>query len=69
MLKGELNREDCDEEKVYEFLRLLKRPKRLIPDDNDCMQNAEWRIVVKTQKRAALLLSFQEEIVRCLNVP
>ena len=27
-LNGELKREDCDEEEVYEFLRLLKRPKR-----------------------------------------
>ena len=53
MLNGDAKREDCDEEEVCEFLRLLKRPKRLTPDDNDCMQNNEWRMVVKNTKKSS----------------
>ena len=50
-LNGDLNREECDEEEVYEFLRSLKMPKRSTYDDNDCMQNNEWRMVVKNAKK------------------
>ena len=51
MLNGDLNKEDCDEEEVCEFVRLLKRPKRLTPDEDDCMQTNEWRKVVKKFKK------------------
>ena len=32
IIDGELNRDDCDEEDVRQFLKLLKRPIGLIPD-------------------------------------
>ena len=50
MMKDKLNKEECDDEEVCQFLRLLKRPKRLTPDEEDCMQINEWKQVVKKQK-------------------
>ena len=68
MMNGDLNREDCDEEEVCEFLRLLKRPKRLMPDEDDCTQINEWKQVVKMQKKVVHHPCFQGEIMRCENV-
>ena len=58
IMNGDLNREDCDEEEMYEFLRLLKRPKKLIPDDEDYMQINEWKQVVKKQKKSSTSSTF-----------
>ena len=38
ILKGELNRDKYDEEEAYQFLKFLKIPKRLTPDEEDCIQ-------------------------------
>ena len=40
-----------------------------MPDDDDCVQNDEWRMVVKNAKKLALRLYFQEGIALHENVP
>ena len=50
-MKGELNRDECDDEEVHHFLKVLKRPKRLKPDEEDIMQKSEWKQVVRKAKR------------------
>ena len=42
-MKGELNREECDNKEVSKFLILLKRPKLLMPDNEDEIQVNEWK--------------------------
>ena len=36
-MKWELNRGECDEEEAHQFLKSLKRPDRLTPDEEDCV--------------------------------
>ena len=37
-MNGELNRKECDNEEVCQFLKLLKRPKGLVTDNEEEMQ-------------------------------
>ena len=57
-----LSREDCDVEEVYEFLRLLKRTKKLTPHDDDCVQNNECRMVVKNSKKEHFIHVFKKRL-------
>ena len=58
IMNGELNKEECDDEEVYQFLRLLKRSKRLMPDDEDCMQINEWKQVIRKAKKRRMSSAF-----------
>ena len=51
IMKGELNRDECDDEEVYQFLRLLKRPNRLTLDEEDFVQMNEWKQVARKAKK------------------
>ena len=42
-MKEELNREECDNEEVHKFLMFLKRPKGLTPDNEEEMEENEWK--------------------------
>ena len=46
-----MNREECDDEEVCQFLILLKRPKGLMPDKEDELQTNEWKQVVFGAKK------------------
>ena len=43
IMKGDLNREECDNEDVHQFLQLLKIPKSLFPDNEEKNQVNEWK--------------------------
>ena len=48
MLKGQLNREECDDEKVHEFLKLLKRPTEDRRDQEEkIITEKDWIKVIK----------------------
>ena len=51
IMNGELNRIECGEEDVCQFLKLLKRPKDLMLDEEDCMQVNELKQVVRREKK------------------
>ena len=51
IIKGELNRDECDDDDACQLLQLLKRPKGLIPDNKDDMQVNEWNQVVRRAKK------------------
>ena len=53
IMNGELKKDGCDKEDVYQFLKLLKRPTGLIPDEEDFMEANEWKQVVSKAKNAA----------------
>ena len=67
-MNGDSNREEGDDKEVCEFLRSLKRPKRLTLDEEDCMQINEWKQVAKQAKKVAHHPYFQGEIVRHAHV-
>ena len=50
-MKGELNRDECDEEEVCQFLNLSKIPKRLMLDEEDSTQMSEWKQVARKAKK------------------
>ena len=51
IMKGELNRDKCDDDDVHQFLQLSKRPKGLTPDNEDDVQANEWKQVIRRTKK------------------
>ena len=59
-LEGRLERTDCDNQEVIDFLQLLKRPKNSNENDFNPMDKSHWREVIKKSKKRACLRSFQK---------
>ena len=64
-MKEELNREECDNEEVRQFLMLLKRPKGLMPDNKNEIQLNEWKQVVRraTKRVTSPMFSMRDYFV------
>ena len=45
-LEGVLQRTDCDNQEVFDFLQLLKRPKTTTSDDFNLLHKEDWSKVV-----------------------
>jgi len=52
ILKGDLQRDECDYDNIYEFLKLLKQPPRIRRNrSNEEISEEQWKKVVKQSKR------------------
>ena len=65
ILEGRLERNDCDNQEVFDFLQLLKRPKNSTTNDFNPMDKAYWSEVVKKSKNGSRLRSFQKGTMQC----
>ena len=69
ILKGEIQREDCDNDNMYYFLKLLKQPKGIC-QNTTCgdITTEQWMKVAKKSKRRSASSIFPDEIMQLINV-
>ena len=60
ILEGRLERNDCDNQEVFDFLQLLKRPKNSTTNDFNPMDKADWSEVVKKSKKRSVSSFFSK---------
>ena len=51
ILIGEVNREDCDSNEVFEYLELLKQPEYMNTTQYKAITLEEWTRVIKQLKK------------------
>ena len=51
ILKGEITREDCDSNNIYEFLKLLKKPNEVSSRQKKSASADDWIKVAKLSKK------------------
>ena len=60
VLNGEINEGDCEDERAYQFLRLLKRQSRVSWNNDSGVTKERWSKVVKDSKKRSASLIFSK---------
>ena len=58
ILNGEFRRDECDNDDVHQFLFLLKIQNWLTPDNEEDMQEIEWKQIVRKVKKRSTSSAF-----------
>ena len=61
-LEGRMERRDCDNEEVFEFLQLLKKPKNVPISGFNPMDKEDWSYAVSKSKKGAHLHFFKDKL-------